>query len=169
MGLEGQPSPLRRIHLDLQDFSLLLEAEDGRMISYQPTQQLLQLLSLMGSQPAAPAAVETPAEETASPNPTVKLSGRLKSAPKEGRPDSSGFPTAWARFAAHDEGSTLARMYIATFHRKCRDIVLGLPVNSQLIVEGYPHQSDSPEKSDTLSVVHMINYPGKPNTLKDGN
>jgi hypothetical protein len=156
MGQEQQPSPLKHIHVDLENWSVILEGADGRAISFNPNLLLQRLLS--------PALRELPAGVSEEPEkePTVKLSGRLKSQPKAGRPDGSGFPTAWARFAAHEEGSGQAHMYIATFHRKAMDIALGLKPESQIIVEGYPHKATQPDKSDTLSVVHIIHYPGKP-------
>jgi hypothetical protein len=155
MASEQQPSPLRHIHVDLENWSVILEGADGRAISFNPNLLLQRLLS--------PTLTELPqAEVVEEKESTVTLAGRLKSQPKEGRPDGSGFPTAWARFAAHEEGSGQAHMYIATFHRKAMDIALGLKPESQIIVEGYPHKATQPDKSDTLSVIHIIHYPGKP-------
>jgi hypothetical protein len=153
MGQEQQPSPLRHVHIDLQEVSVVLEAENGQRMTFNPRLLIQQLLSTIPVELA-------PAEEEKES--TVTLAGRLKSVPKEGRPDGSGFPTAWARFAAHEEGSGQAHMYIATFHRKARDIALTLKPDSQIIVEGYPHPASQPDRMDTLSVVHLINYPGKP-------
>jgi hypothetical protein len=155
MGQEHQPSPLRHIHIDLQELSVVLEGEDGQQMTFNPRLLIQQLFS-------TPPAELSPAEPEEEKESTVTLSGRLKSAPKEGRVDGSGFPTAWARFAAHQEGSNQAHMYLATFHRHAREIALGLKVDTSIIVEGYPHTSTEPGKSDTLSVIHIINYPGKP-------
>jgi hypothetical protein len=162
MASEQQPSPLRHIHVDLENWSVILEGADGRAISFNPNLLLQRLLS--------PTLTELPqAEVVEEKESTVTLAGKLKSQPREGRPDGSGLPTAWARFAAHEEGSNQAHMYIATFHRKAREIALGLRADSQIIVEGYPHPASSPDKLDTLSVVHIINYPGKPAPQKDAN
>lgn len=92
--------------------------------------------------------------------PLVQLSGRLKSKPKEGRPDAKGHPTAWARFAVHEEGSQKAKVYSATFHRHTARIALGLPLNAAVTIEGYPHTRDDSRGSrlDTLSVVKLLNY-----------
>jgi hypothetical protein len=155
MGQEQQPSPLRHIHIDLQEVSVILEAENGQRTTFNPRLLIQRLLS------TTPVELP-PAEPEETKESTVTLSGRLKSIPKEGRPDNSGFPTAWARFAAHEEGSNQAHMYLATFHRHSREIALGLKVDSPIIVEGYPHPSTEPGKSDTLSVIHIINYTGKP-------
>jgi hypothetical protein len=149
-------SPLRFIHIDVKSGLTVLVGEDGRAISCNPNLLLQKLLS-----PASPEL--TPAEPVEEKESTVTLSGRLKSVPKEGRVDGSGFPTAWARFAAHQEGSNQAHMYLATFHRKSREIALGLKPDAHIIVECYPpHPANEPGKSDTLSVIHIINYPGKP-------
>lgn len=94
---------------------------------------------------------------------TAVLSGRLKSTPREGKADRSGNPTAWARFAAHEEGQRDARFYIATFHRHTARIALGLPREVRLTVEGYLHRSNDPtgRRLDTISVFNLIAYPGK--------
>ena len=157
MEAEQQPSPLRHIHVDLENWSVILEGADGRAISFNPRDLLAQLTASLSSAEAP--TLEAPA--TVERDPTVTLAGRLKSVPKEGRPDGSGNPTAFARFAAHEDGSSQARMYLATFHRKSREIALGLKPDSPIIVEGYPHPATEPGKSDTLSVVHIIDYPGK--------
>lgn len=92
----------------------------------------------------------------------VIRAGRLKSTPKEGRPDRSKKPTAWAKFAAHEEGSEQAHMYLATFHGGTRAIALGLNSGDALTIEGFPHINEDPERSDTFSVIKILNYPGKP-------
>ncbi len=95
--------------------------------------------------------------------PTTTFQGKLKAKPVPGRPDRRGNPTACARFAAHVEGEGQAHMYFATFHRHTAGIALGLDPNIPITVEGYPHASDSPDsRLDTLSVIHLVEYPGKP-------
>jgi hypothetical protein len=167
MEQEQQPSPLRHIHIDLENWSVILKGADGRAISFNPSLLLQKLLSpTLTDLPPAPAEDSSQAPEK---SPTVTLAGKLKSQPKEGKPDGSGLPTAWARLAAHEDGSAQAHMYIATFHRRSREIALGLKPESQIIVEGYPHPASSPDKLDTFSVVHIINYPGKPAVPRDAN
>lgn len=104
------------------------------------------------------------AEATSEKEHTVTLTGRLKSTPKPGRTDRSGKPTAWARVAVHDEGQDEPHLYLATFHRHTAPIALGLKAGAQITVEGYPHVSTDPKRSDTLSVITMPQYPGKPRT-----
>jgi len=94
---------------------------------------------------------------------TVTLNGRLKSTPRAGRPDSKGSPTAWARFAAHEEGKETAHMYSATFHKHTAEIALRMAAESPLTVQAYPHENDDPasKRMDTLSVINVLDYPGK--------
>jgi hypothetical protein len=107
----------------------------------------------------------TPVEQISTPEKgrTVTLAGKLKSKPRSGRPDSKGNPTAWARFAAHEEESENAHIYSATFHKHTAPIALGLDTDASLVVQGYPHEYDDPEKKrmDTLSVINLVDYPGK--------
>ena len=107
----------------------------------------------------------SPIEQISSPEKgqTVTLAGKLKSKPRSGRPDSKGNPTAWARFAAHEEESENAHVYSATFHKHTAPIALGLDADASLVVQGYPHEYDDLEKKrmDTLSVINLIDYPGK--------
>jgi len=49
-----------------------------------------------------------------------------------------------------------------TFHRHTARIALGLAADAQLTVEGYPHVSENPQRSDTFSVINIVAYPGKP-------
>ncbi len=100
--------------------------------------------------------------ETEKPKP-VTLQGKLKSKPREGRPDSRGKPTAWARFAAHDDETDGAHLYSATFHKHTAKVALSLDKETPLTVQGYPHGNDDPgsERMDTLSVINLLDYPGK--------
>jgi hypothetical protein len=113
---------------------------------------------------ATPASVETSAEKAR----TVTLNGRLKSKPREGRPDAQGKPTAWARFAAHEEDRDTAHIYSTTFHKHTAPIALGLDTDAPLTIQGYPHlhQQDDPgsKRMDTLSVINLVDYPGKGKT-----
>jgi hypothetical protein len=111
--------------------------------------------------PATLANIETSAEKAR----TATLNGRLKSKPREGRPDAQGKPTAWARFAAHEDDRDTAHIYSTTFHKHTAPIALGLDTDAPLTVQGYPHhnQQDDPgsKRMDTLSVINLIDYPGK--------
>lgn len=162
MSLEqsGDTEPLRHIHVDLAEHTITLQAASGQAtrFSFRLDGIFYQLLQLPADRLVAGDEADEAAPER---EPTVILSGKLKSAPREGRPDSSGLPTAWARFAAHDPASRHARLYLATFHRHTADIALGLPAEVSLTVEGYPHQSRQAGRLDTLSVVHLIRYPGQ--------
>lgn len=94
----------------------------------------------------------------------VVLSGRLKSQPREGRPDSQGHPTAWARLAVHEDDRPDAHLYSATFHRGSARIALRLAAEAPITVQGYPHLSNDPPtgRLDTLSIFRVLDYPGKP-------
>ena len=93
----------------------------------------------------------------------VTLAGRLKTKPREGKPDRRGNATAWARFAAHVEGEEGPHLYSATFHRHTAAIALSLDKDTPVTVDGYAHQSRDPAgtRLDTLSVVNLVAYPGK--------
>lgn len=95
---------------------------------------------------------------------TTTLQGKLKSKPSEGRPDARGNTTAWARFAAHEEDRDGAHLYSTTFHKHTAGIALSLDNNAPLTVQGYLHEQDDPgsRRLDTLSVINVIDYPGKP-------
>ena len=62
------------------------------------------------------------------------------------------------------EGSADAHLYGATFHRHTAAIALGLAAGTQITVEGYPHANwdRSGKRMDTLSVINLLAYPGKP-------
>jgi hypothetical protein len=176
------PVPLRRIAIDLQEHSITFET-DGQAATRLTLTSAGVLYQLLGSPLITERSVDqltTPARDDVAAlaedplpiepdtakqrNPTVALTGRLKSQPKEGRPDNQGHPTAWATFAAHEEESERGHLYSATFHRASRRIALSLAVNDQITVEGYAHPSGDPtgKRLDTLSVFRLLNYPGKP-------
>lgn len=93
---------------------------------------------------------------------TVTLTGKIKGEVRQGRVDSSGKPTAWARVAAHIEGEEQAKMLSTTFHRHAAGIALGLPAESQITFSGYLRPSQDPSRMDSVSAFHLIDYPGKP-------
>jgi hypothetical protein len=174
---------LRAIHIDLVGKAIVFEAEDRTATKLVLTPQGI-LYQLLHSSPPIDRAVdqltssarddvisESPADFSSreasaakQKSPTVTLTGRLKSLPKEGRPDAQGHPTAWARFAAHEEGYESGHLYLATFHRASRRIALALAVNDQITVEGYSHPSGDPmgKRLDTLSIFRLLHYPGQP-------
>jgi len=166
-----RPTPiLTGIHINLVDHVVTLEAQDGRRAQL----SFVDSASILAAQDDTPPALETEADVTppASELPTTEnrerqhtsvIRGRLRTKPKEGKPDTRGNPTAWARLAVHEEGSDTARLYSATFHRKTAEIALGLSRGAQLTVEGYSHAGDPEQKRmDTFSVIAVHQYPGKP-------
>jgi hypothetical protein len=180
MSIERQPKDLRLtgIHIDLVDHIVTLEAQDGRRAKLSfghPT-------SLSEAHARPPAASDTPAElvddgqqgwpeadsapqESREKQQTVVVSGRLRTQPKAGRTDRQGRPTAWARLAVQDEGADQAHLFSATFYRASTAIALGLPRGAEVTVEGYPRAGDAATKRlDTLAVLVMHQYPGKPIT-----
>jgi hypothetical protein len=152
MSYETDPVPLRKIHIDIADSVLIFEGMDGTAISWNPRGLLQQLLT---EAPPSPEETET------DPDPLETLAGRLKSKPKEGLPDKTGNPTAWARAAMHQDGQNGAQIFSTTFHGPAREIALGLPLEAQIRIQGYVHPAPAEGKLPTLSVVRFINYPGK--------
>ena len=55
-------------------------------------------------------------------------------------------------------------LYSATFHRHTAEIVLSLPKEAQITVQGYIHPSGDPtgKRMDTCPVINLLSYPGKP-------
>jgi hypothetical protein len=164
---EAERVQVTGIHVNLVDRSITLEANDqtiGRL-SLTP----MGLIFEAKPPPLPPAPLTSPVDEAADSlsasseerEPTVVLSGKLKSKPKEGRPDSRGNPTAWARLAVHDEGVDGAHLFGATFHRHTARIALGLSRDASLTVEAYVHANDEANRLDTLSVINILDYPGK--------
>jgi hypothetical protein len=179
--------PISAIHLDLVEQSLTLEADDKPVAKLVFSSGVIYFqmpsLSPVAAPETAPAplsALAGPAEQTGaisepSTNPeirerdqTVILSGRLKSKPREGKPDARGNPTAWARFAAHEDGREQAHLYSASFHRHTARIALELAFNAAITVEGYRHVYHDPERLDTLSVIRMLSHPGHPSGDAEG-
>jgi hypothetical protein len=158
------PTPLRSFRIELGERAVILEGEDGSLIKVEAANAALlqQIMALLGSpQPAAtPPAVPTSPEKTKQG--TVTLTGRLKSQPKEGRPDGAGNPTAWARFATHVDGEAGPHLYSTTFHRHCAQIALDLHREDQITVVGYVRESSQAGRLDGLSVFTVPSYPGKP-------
>lgn len=173
MPKEGKPEgiPLTAIHIDLEQRSLTLETDQRPAVrlTFSLRGILCELLTPPADSPGSPAsliterAVDRLISPTPEKEPTVTLTGRLKSQPRAGRPDARGNPTAWARFAAHDEATDALKLYSVTFHRHTAKIALGLERNAQVTVQGYAHPSNDPagKRLDTLSVINIVSYPGK--------
>lgn len=117
---------------------------------------------LAPSSPAVPASSLQDTVRSREKQPALVLPGRLQTRPLEGRPDSRGKPTAWARFLAHVEGADNALLLSATFHHRTREVALQLADGDPITAQGYLHPSRDPERLSTFSVFHLINYPGKP-------
>lgn len=172
--------PLSGIHLDLTEHSITFEADhkpiakvvfSSGTLYFQTTSQSLPEGSVAAESSTtgalAPTEESTPSEdsptiEVRERESTIVLSGRLKSKPREGRPDGRGNPTAWARLAAHEDGEEKAHLYSTTFHRHTAKIAMGLDFNAPITVEGYRHVYDDAQRMDTLSVINFLSYPGKP-------
>ncbi len=152
---EGPANLVTGIHLNLVERTITFDVEGEAAVSLRLASYGLTLES-----PAMSAT--TPAEVVDEAQKTVTLSGRLVNAPRSGRPDRSGNPTAYARFAAHIEGEDQAHDYVCTFHRHTAPIALRLRKEDQLTVEGYPHPSSGARRLDTFSVVNLVRYPGMP-------
>jgi len=181
---EGQPVPgipLTGIYLDIPSRTVAFATETEVVASLRLTETGIVFEARQHSghtmlvpemeTVASPAAVEPAPEarrdvsmvETEKPK-AVTLQGKLKSKPREGRPDSRGHATSWARFAAHEEESEGAHLYSATFHKHTAAIARRLDKDMPLTVQGFPHQTDDPgsKRMDTLSVINLLDYPGKP-------
>jgi len=161
------------IFIDLKSKSLLLTANEETlaMLRLAPEGLVFHAAAysatedLQEAHASLPASLTPPqaAAETEKPK-AVTLQGKLKSKPREGRPDSRGNLTAWARLAVHEEDRDSAHMYSATFHKHTATIALGLDADAAVTVQGYPHETDDPgsRRMDTLSVINFLDYPGRP-------
>ena len=170
--------PISAIRIDLEQGAVILEAAQepvARLVfnsgsiffqttSVGPAEVLITAEEESSNSPGP--TDDAGAEETEQKERPVVFSGRLKSRPRQGKPDSQGHPTAWAMLAVHEEGRDDAHMFSTTFHRASARIALNLPVDAQVRVEGYPHPSNDPEgkRLDTLSVFRFLTLPGQPET-----
>lgn len=175
MELEDRSSThyVKTINIDLVERSITFEAGESVGARLKLTDKGV-LLEILRHSPITERSVERlVASDVPEGNSTaerirpVTVTGRLKSQPREGRPDSQGRPTAWARLAVHEEGHQDARLYSATFHRHTAGIALSLPKDAQITVRGYAHPSGDPtgKRLDTFSVINIVNYSGKPTRL----
>src|SRR5438270_514408 len=108
MGQEGEPVPLKSVHLNLEQWILTLEGSDGRAIRFSPVEAWhLLLFQAQTPPPARENEPEQTPDSTEKPG-TIVISGKLKTQPRFGSPDSRGRPTATARLAYHQEGNSEA-------------------------------------------------------------
>lgn len=166
MPKEHQPLSLSAIHIDLESRSVLFES-DGETVGHLTLSEdgMVFLAGSTASPPANTTPDTRPAKDAPSSkerDETIVLSGRLRADPKEGRPDRSGNPTAWAPFAARPQEGEEPQVYSATFHRRTVPLVLKLSKGAAITVRGFARESDDPERMDYLSVVGLLDYPGKP-------
>lgn len=168
---------LTGIHLDVPNKRLISAAQSELVATLTLTPEgvifdartIAAPAPVMAEEPApeanpSPLPVNAPIDaETEKPK-AVTLQGKLKSKPQAGRPDSRGKPTAWARFAAHEEEHDGAHLYSTTVHKHTVELALGLEKDAPLTVQGYPHLQEDPgtKRLDTLSVITLLEQPGKP-------
>lgn len=166
---DGSGIPLTGVYINLKDRSIELEDEHGTVakltfastgtIFFHPTVAGIEASGVAASEARQPGKATEPSEKER----TITLTGRLKTQPKQGKSDSQGNPTAYARLAVHEEGQGEAHVYLATFHRHAMPIALSLPKDAQVTVSGYPHPSNDPsgKRLDAFSVINLVSYPGK--------
>src|SRR4051794_33318242 len=165
MGLEQKDSsPLSSIHIELDPPAVTFTGTDGRAITFHPVDYLRRILGAAAASPTPEASAEQAREKV------ITLAGKLKTKPQDGFPDGKGKPTATALFAAHLPESQDAKMYFAIFHGATTSIVRNTcDVSTSLTITWYPHQSTSPDKNDTIDVIRLEQYPGKPTNPRNGN
>jgi hypothetical protein len=162
------PSPpyqglLRTLQFDLQAMTVTLETVDRATITLQLTEAGV-VTSVQAAAPTEDAvfpASDPSADQTSAGKILATITGKLKSRPRQGRPDANGNPTAWAKLAAHEDGLVEARMYSATFHRHTAALALSLDKDTTVTVRGYVRRSSDPGRMDGLSVFGIVHYPGK--------
>lgn len=161
---------LRRVVIDFHAGTIDLEGEDGGCYRFNVVREtVVSVEPTPGNELPSAAQNDVPspahaADAQAAPQPTadssgqktMRLAGRLKSAPRVGRPDSRGRPTAWAKLACHEEGRDSAKMYSATFHGGTTNKALTLEAESHVVVEGYVRVSDDSKRMDAISVFKII-------------
>jgi hypothetical protein len=185
MTLEQQPErgpvPLKAIHI-------VLEAVDGRLtkLTFTPGGSfdfVSQIAAFSGAAITERSVERLTAESEAGPEtqerteaaasaqrpagkekkgPTHVIPGSLQTKPVEGKLDRNQKPTAYARMLGHVDGEEGAVLLSTSFHGRTREIALGLPPGSHLTAQGYLHRSSDPERMSTFSVIHLLQYPGKP-------
>lgn len=180
MTVEGEPTeprPVDAIHYYAPHKRFVIEVAGGPVftLTHSPDGVFYQLLDTASITDRSVEQLATELEDERATDeeqagqrraPTSVLSGRLQGRAKEGRADSRGRPTAWARFLAHIEGQDGATLLSTTFHGRTRDIAMGLPEDSSITAQGYLRlvASSDPEnrRLSTFSVIHLLQFPGKP-------
>lgn len=117
-----QSAAVDAIHIDFRDRSITFEGRQGAIARLvlsdavylqTPIESPPEGLILPDEEDSGFQVLEDETSTAEGPAPVaekeqpVVLSGRLKSQPREGRPDSQGHPTAWARLAVHEEGAPM--------------------------------------------------------------
>jgi hypothetical protein len=171
MEYEREPKPLRGIYVILRSRALVLDAGDHvTRLTLTPHGIDYEVLRLehgtesladgwtsdaeeLETHPSGPAA-----ESKAQKDPPAEITGKLKTKPKEGRADARGNATAWAKFAAHEEGRDEAHMYSATFHRASARLALALERDTTITVQCYVRPSAQPNRMDSMSVFRIIGH-----------
>jgi hypothetical protein len=177
---EQEPIPISNIRIGLSDQSITFESDNAELarLTYTEGKLYFQRPILTAEAPTSlpesgegeradgdvpPLSCLEDAEHSEKQRPLV-LQGRLLGQAREGKPDSRGRRTAWARFAAHQEGSENAVIYSATFHRSSAPQALSLPPDSRAVVQGYVHPSSDPEggRLDSISVFRFLRQRNEP-------
>jgi hypothetical protein len=173
----SQPLPVEVIHYFCDDKRFVIEVAGGPVFSltHLPDGIFYQLIEarsvsersverLVDELERVPATDDAVVGEQRAP--TTVVPGRIQGRAKEGRVDGRGRPTAWGRFLAHIDGEEGASLLSTTFHGRTRDIVLGLPEDASITAQGYLRRvtGANPEqrRMPTFSVIHLLQYPGKP-------
>jgi hypothetical protein len=174
--MERQGPLIKSFHVEFLEGTLTVTSESGQEVHYrisrleQESPEVQQAVERSQRDdvvtPAEAAAMEARAKETFTLTGRIKGAGRDKPPVVEGRPDGRGRPTAWTRFAAHQEGSDEAWLLSTTFHGGATRIALGLQLNDQITAVGYIRRAAEPKpgeqrRMDQYSVFHMPNHPGK--------
>jgi hypothetical protein len=147
---------LRSIHIDVVAGTIVFENEDRTTVSFTIQRDSRQ----EASPPPQPEQAPVPAPAAPKPQ-TVTVTGRIKSEPRNGRPDGQGNATTWCKLAAHSDDRDGAHMLSCTFHRHTAKIALQFEEGDQVTVSGYLRESDDPNRMDSFSVFALVNYPGK--------
>jgi hypothetical protein len=165
---ERQPERLKTIHIDLEARTIIFQAGQTETKLTFSTEGLL--YEVLGADPITDRSVDRLTGESdgaKEKESSVTLTGRLKTQPKEGRADRRGKPTAWAKLAVHEGARDQAKMYSATFHRHTAKIALGLRRDALITVQGYVRESAAPQRMDSVSILNLLAYPGKPGQVQE--
>ena len=106
MGVEndGDPLTLSGLYIDLKERSISFEAEDKTVAKLTLAASGTLYFHTVDQAPAEEPAIADPPETKATPavqerHPTITVTGRLKTKPREGNPDARGNRTVFARLA----------------------------------------------------------------------